>query len=166
MKKIILFAALLILIGCNPNGDKDLFESALKLVSEQKYNEALNEFLQLVNENPESEYSPQSLLECAKLYHNFNIEGLSKEESLKKAVEFYTRIYNEYPKSIQAALSMMMTGFVLANELNQLEKAKEVYEEFLKKYPNSELIASVKIELENLGKTPDEILEKSIGTNK
>ncbi|MBM4172421.1 MAG: tetratricopeptide repeat protein [Ignavibacteria bacterium] len=166
MKKVILYAALIIIIGCNPNRDKDAFDGALKMVDEQKYKEALNEFLKIVSEYPESEIASAALLECAKLYHNFNFEGLSKEESLEKAVEFYTRVYKEYPKSIGAPPSMMMTGFVLANELNQFEKAKTVYEEFLNQYPNSELIASVRIELENLGKTPDEILEKSIGANK
>ncbi len=56
----------------------------------------------------------------------------------------------------------MMAGFILANELNKTEEAKVIYEEFLKKYPDNQLAGSVKLELESIGKSPEEILQKKI----
>jgi TolA-binding protein len=53
-----------------------------------------------------------------------------------------------------------MVGFIFANELNETDKAKSIYEEFLKKYPESELASSVKLELESIGLSPEEILSK------
>ena len=39
--------------------------------------------------------------------------------------------------------------------------AKEAYTRFIKLYPDSEMAESAKSEIENLGLTPDEILEKN-----
>jgi TolA-binding protein len=40
-----------------------------------------------------------------------------------------------------------------------LDKAKAVYEEFLRKYPEDEFAGSAQFLLDNLGKSDDELLE-------
>ena len=55
---------------------------------------------------------------------------------------------------------MFSTGFIYANNLNQVDSARAAYTLFLEKYPQSELAASAKGELENLGRTPEEIIGK------
>ena len=58
-----------------------------------------------------------------------------------------------------------MAGFILANELNDLSGAKETYELFIQKFPEGSLVDDAKVELENLGKTPEEILMNKIKTD-
>ena len=53
-----------------------------------------------------------------------------------------------------------MMGFVYANDLGNADKAKQTYEDFLKRYPKDELAESARAELKNLGKTPEQILEE------
>lgn len=158
--QILLLPFLLLITYCSKVNDQELFDKAKKELEEQKYVEAVALFDNLVTVVSSSEFAPQALFESAKIYHSEKIPNLSKEESMNKAIEYYKKLYEGYPDYKESASAMMMTGFILANELNKPEEAKVVYEEFLKKYPNSELVNSVKLELESLGLSPDEILNR------
>jgi len=59
-------------------------------------------------------------------------------------------------------MGLFMAGFVLANELNMYNEATETYNYFIEKFPEHELAASAKEELDNMGLTPEEILRKNI----
>ena len=61
-----------------------------------------------------------------------------------------------------------MIGFIYANSVSDTAKAREAYTIFLKKYPDHELVSSVKWELAHLGKDINQIPElKNIeSTNK
>ena len=162
-KNLLLFSLLTFLFNfCSSVNDQELFDKAQQDLNDKKYVEAVEGFEKLAAETPRSDYTPQGLFECAKIYHMEQIVNLPKEESLKKAVEYYKRIYEGYPDFKESASAMMMTGFILANELNKTDEAKTVYEEFLKKYPDDALAGSVKLELESIGLTPDEILQRKL----
>ena len=57
---------------------------------------------------------------------------------------------------------MFFIGFIYNNNLQMYDSARIAYQNFIAKFPNHELAASAKFEIDNLGKTPDEI----IGTKK
>lgn len=162
MHKNILFilSVLFLFTFCSKVNDKELFDKAQKDQTEQKYSEAVAGFDKLLAEAPSSEFAPQAIFECAKIYHAEKISDLPKTESLNKAVHYYKKLYQEHPDFKDAPSAMMMSGFILANELNKPDEAKTIYEEFLKKYPESPLASSVKLELESIGLSPDELLNK------
>ena len=56
-------------------------------------------------------------------------------------------------------MSLFMIGYLSANQLGDNTKAKRIYNEFLEKYPDDELVSSVKFELQNIGKRPEEIIK-------
>ena len=87
---------------------------------------------------------------------------MSETGSLKKSVELFKGMYEKYPKSEQAATGIFMAGFVEANELHDYDAATITYNSFIKLFPNHELITSAKEELDNMGLTPEEILQKNI----
>ncbi|NMB81997.1 MAG: tetratricopeptide repeat protein [Ignavibacteria bacterium] len=160
-KNILLILSVLFLFNfCSTVNDKELFDKAQKDQTEQKYAEAVAGYDKLLAEAPKSEFAPQALFECAKIYHAEKIPDLPKEESLNKAVQYYKKLYQDHPDFKDAPSAMMMSGFILANELNKAEEAKTIYEEFLKKYPESPLAGSVKLELESIGLSPDELLNR------
>lgn len=148
--------------SCSNKSDKSLFDDAIKLIDAKQYSEAALKFEELLDEFPQSNLAPQSLFEMAKMYQGFVIKNLNNEQSLLKSVSLYRKIYDEYPDSKQAENSLFMAGFLLANELSNLEEAEKTYKLFIEKYSNSELAKSASIELENLGKSPEEILENKI----
>jgi hypothetical protein len=58
-----------------------------------------------------------------------------------------------------------MIAFLYNNELHMIDSASVAYRRFLDAYPNHELASSASSELDNLGKTPEQILEKHVATS-
>lgn len=160
MKKIFSVITIFILLfsSCNTHKDKDLFDSASAKAKTKNYSEALKDYQKVIDEYPSGDKAAESLFAVAAIYHMFQIPNISKEESLKKAVEYYQKLYDQFPEKEKAAKALFMAAFIKANELNQLESARSSYQTFVEKFPNHELASQAKIELENLGKTPEEML--------
>lgn len=152
----------IILLSCSSKSDKELFNKATELTKQKKYSDAVVIFKQIADEFPKSDNAINSLFEIAKIYQGQIIKSIDPNESLKKSVEIYKSIYEKYPNSDKAPDAIFMSGFILANELKDYKAAKESYELYLSKYPNGELADDAKVELANLGKTPEEILKDKL----
>jgi TolA-binding protein len=161
MKRIFTFFTIIILLftACKSNKDKELFESAAAKAKAKNYSEALKDYQKIITEYSSSEKAAESYFSVAAMYHMYQIPNISKEESLKKAVSYYHKLFEEFPGNEKAAKGLFMAAFIEANELNQVEKAREYYQAFLKEYSSHELAPQAKIELDNLGKAPEEILQ-------
>lgn len=51
-------------------------------------------------------------------------------------------------------------AFIYENQLHGAEKAKKLYEEFMKKYPDHELAKDVKFSLDHIGKSDEELIKE------
>jgi len=165
MKKIaalLVFSVTFFIVGCGQTNDKEYFESAQKSLDAKNYSEALVNFQKIVDEFPKSEHYKFALLKTGELSQGYVDKTLSKEESLLKAIKVYTEFQKQYSDDPKAAQALFMIGFIQANELLNVEEAKIAYSKFLELYPDSEMAESAKAEIENLGLTPDEILQKKI----
>ncbi len=78
-----------------------------------------------------------------------------------EAVELMEKIRVQYPKSPFCEDALFLEAYTNENNLNDLPKAKAGYEEFLKRYPKGELAQDARLALDNLGKTPEEILDEA-----
>ncbi|MGA9293024.1 MAG: tetratricopeptide repeat protein [Ignavibacteriaceae bacterium] len=161
----ILITSVLIISGCSSKSDKEYLKNAEKDVKGNNISEAIESYQTLVDEYPDSKLAPDALYEMAALYQNNLIKNLSKNESLQKSVEIYRSVYDKYPESKKAPMALFMSGFILANELNNYGEASKAYNLFLKKFPNHELSTSAKEELKHLGLSPEEILKEKSATN-
>lgn len=87
--------------------------------------------------------------------------GLAKTiENPNKALQLYNHIVDNMPGSAKAPTAMFMTGFIYENDLGDVEKARGVYEGFLKKYPNDpDFTDDAQMALKLLGKSPEEIIK-------
>ncbi|MBX3007816.1 MAG: tetratricopeptide repeat protein [Melioribacteraceae bacterium] len=157
---------LLIIAGCSSKDEKLMFDTADKLASEEKYIEAIKAFDELAAEFPKGDFTLKGNYTVGKIYHSLLVPDVPREESFNMAIKYYRKSVDGYPENKDAENALMMIGFIYANELNNVDSAKLTYEEFLKNYPKSELVNSVKLEYENIGLTPEQILEKRIGSIK
>lgn len=164
-KIILLLVFSIVFTFCGSKSDKELFDSGKNLLVEKKYDEAVVVFEDLVEQNKESEIAPKALFECAKVYQGQVVKNVGAKESLIKSVDIYKKIFNNYSKSEEAENSLFMAGFILANELQDFDAAKNTYELYLEKYPEGQLADDAKVELQNLGKTPEQILLEKIQNN-
>lgn len=148
----------LIVISCGGKSDIELFEEGMSLIDEKQYDEAANVFEKISEDYPKSELAAKAIFESAKLYQGQVIKNISERASLVKSVELYKKVYNNYASSDAAENALFMAGFILANELTELNAARQTYELYLEKYPNGQLADDARVELQNLGKTPEQIL--------
>lgn len=108
--------------------------------------------------NPENEFSADHLNEAAKVAKAI--------QAPLQAIELYDWIQTDYAQTLYGPKAIFLKAFTYENDLGDLEKARENYELFLKNYPNDEFADDAKLLLENLGKDPEELIqkfEKSLG---
>ena len=162
MKKY-LFLALtaLVLTSCSKTTDQEYFDQANKFFKENKINEAIKSFENLVNDYPESDIAPKALVQLASIYQNQSDKNVKPEESFNRAQKYFMQVYEKYPESEEAPKSLFMSGYILANDLQKYDDATKSYKLFIEKFPGHPLAASAKQELDNMGLSPEEILKKT-----
>ncbi|MFO7444826.1 MAG: tetratricopeptide repeat protein [Ignavibacteriaceae bacterium] len=162
MKKNLTFLAFAVIViaGCNTKKDSDYKTAAEEHIKNGNVPEAIVTYDNLVKEFPESKLAPTAIYEKAALYQNRLVKNLSPRESLEKASKIYREVYEKYPDSEEAPKSLFMSGFILANELKKFREATETYNLFLSKYPEDKLAVAARQELDNMGLTPEEIINK------
>ena len=88
---------------------------------------------------------------------------LSDKENFDKAQREYRAFYKTWPDSPDAEKAMFSRGFILTENMHKDSLALEVFEEFKKLYPKSELTESVDWLVQNIksnGKLADELMKK------
>lgn len=162
MKKFLFLVIISFAFACSSDNGKKIYDEAEKFYNEKKYVEAIKEYQKIIDEYSSGEFREKSLMKIGSMYHMYLVPNISQMESDQKAVEYFRNLYKEFPKSKDAPKALFLTGFILGNNLNKLDESRLAYQTFIKEYPNHELLSSVKSELENLGKNPDEILQSKL----
>jgi tetratricopeptide (TPR) repeat protein len=80
--------------------------------------------------------------------------------NFEKAIEYLEKVIRLNPASEQAPLALFKIAFTYETLVNDLDRAKNKYEEFLATYPDHPLGNDVKISLQHLGESDDELLER------
>lgn len=100
-----------------------------------------NIFLQRFPQYPQRDDILQKL---AWSYHN--------RKEFQRSVSTYQLLLEQLPQSSHAAQSQFMVGYIYANEIKDLDRARQAYTAFQQKYPQHDLSDDVAFELEHLGK--------------
>lgn len=77
-----------------------------------------------------------------------------------KAIESLDQVTEKYSTSLQAPQALFLEAFIFENMLANFSKAKELYSQFLSLYPQHELADDAKSSLNNLGKTPEQLVHE------
>ncbi len=107
--------------------------------------------------NPTDQKSPELLFDAAEM------AKLLKTNN--KALNIYDWLIESYPNYKKTPSALFIKAFILENEMNNIELAKAAYELFLEKYPDNDFADDARFSLENLGKSPEDVL-KMIEANK
>ncbi len=84
----------------------------------------------------------------------------SKMNEVHMAVEIFTKLVSGYPDHRNAPFALFLQGFIYENQSGDPAKAKSYYEQFLQRYPDHPIAADVTFSLENLGKSPEELIRE------
>ncbi len=71
----------------------------------------------------------------------------------------FVEIYNQHPETEQASKALFLHAFMCDEDLNQIDRARQLYEDFIAKYPESDFNDDAQFLLEHLGKSDEEMLE-------
>ncbi len=87
--------------------------------------------------------------------------GLAKTiDNPTKSLQLYSSIVERLPGHPKTPTALFMTGFIYENDLGKLDKAKEAYMEFLKRFPKDEFADDAQNSLKMLGKSPEDIIKE------
>jgi|GEM_PF-1746527 len=114
-----------------------------------KYDSALKEYLENYPGNPTHE--------------NFLFMAARNDVNSKNyaaAAEKYSRFYALYPTSRSNADAVFGAAFLYNNEVQNMDSARKYYEIFLLTFPDHLLYDAAQAELEHLGESPEEMLNK------
>lgn len=114
--------------------------------------EAIAAYEAFAKASPNDKKAPEYLMKAAELQKN--------QLKLKEAMETYDHIISDFSSSPKAPAALFMKGFILENDMKDPEAAKVIYKDFLAKYPNDELADDVTFSLNNIGKTPEQIIQE------
>jgi len=164
MKYISFILVALMIASCNPskeklqkniaNAEAELFknEKGTFVFDDKLAVKAIEAYSAYVAAYPEDSIAPEYLFKKADLFRSLKDAG--------KSIETYNAIIEKYPDYKKVPYCLFLKGFIFENELNNTAKAKESYEAFLVKYPNHDLADDVQFSLNNLGKSPEQLIRE------
>lgn len=164
------FCCLFFMISCSQNAtqksnlstankieelENELFEEdgSLNLVAAQSIIEA---YRQYAKENQNDSLSPEYLFKA--------LEISIQAENPSQSLSIISTLEQKYPTFEKTSIALFLRGFVLEN-LNDQKGAKVAYQEFIDKYPNHNFVDDAQSAINNLGKTPEELIKEFEATN-
>jgi len=119
-------------------------------LNEKQANELVNAYTEFVENFPEDELSAEYLYRAAEICRSI--------KDSQKAIDLYQKLVVEYEDFEKTPYCQFLIGFTYDNDLKDMLKAEENYELFINKYPEHEFVKDAKVLLENLGKSPEELI--------
>lgn len=157
LKTTIFLPLVILLVACGrqkeANSPQAMLESAQSLIDQSRYADAIEALRKLVKTFPNDSTSAQAQY---LLGDTFMAHAKDFEQSVKE----YRHVVTHYPQTRFAVNAQFMIGYIYANFINDLNLARTEYERFLELYSDradSNLLESVRFELENLGKDLNEV---------
>lgn len=141
----------LIIVGCGSKKTADELYSAAELERNAKNIKVSLEYLEnLIKYYPEHTLASKAQYLIGDIYMN-------DLRDFNNAINAYQKVADNFSGSANEAQALFMVGYVQANILSDFENAKISYNKFLEKFPDHELVPSVRFEIENMGKDINEI---------
>lgn len=132
------------------NSEKRMYEDSLLEINIGVANNAIMLYSKFANNFPDDTAAPEYL---------FRAGDLCKALLMGKlALTYYERIEREYPKYPKLPVVIFMQGYVNETLLADYKKAKYHYERYIEKYPKSKFSEDLKVMIQNLGKTDQELI--------
>ena len=157
---IVLLSA--ILSGCKPSRDKsatDIQKLEASLYSEQTltYNKVRGDSLLQMYEDFIAHF-PSDTLAPVYLFRAANLK--MTEGDGNRSLSLLDQFMQKFPDHQKAPVCLFFKAFVYENLLRNLALAKETYLLYIEKYPNGEFVKDAQMSVQNLGKTPDQMIKE------
>ncbi len=161
MKKIVcLFVVVAIFTACKSERDKNIAQIESQenelfgesgMVDRTRIGPLLDLYVSFADTYPDDTLSPVYLFKAGDMAMNTNRSV--------QAIQLYSRIIEQYPDYTKVPEALFLKGYVYENNLGRLDKAREIYEEFLERFPDNDFADDAEVSLRYLGMSPEELIE-------
>jgi outer membrane protein assembly factor BamD (BamD/ComL family) len=158
---VIVFSGMIIFSSCKPakeraeikikDLEKEVFSDTTGKVDAAKTNELVNLYQKYYRKYPTDTIAPAYIYNVATILMNTGKAQL--------AADWLDTLLTKYPNNKRIPQSLFLKGFIYENYLSELGRAKDIYTEFLKRFPKSNLADDAQASIDNLGKTPEELMK-------
>ena len=161
LKSTLIIAVLCVASSCSTNQTTkekiDLLEDKLysnknESIDKSNATKLINAYIEFADNNTGDTLSAEYLFKAGEV-----AMGLSESE---KSISCYNRVHTEYPNYKKAPTAMFLEGFVYETQLKTLAAAQKIYLDFIKKFPDHNLVDDAQFSLKNLGKSDEEIIKE------
>lgn len=131
--------------------EKELLADSVTSIDRKKASEMIDLYKQYAEKYTEDTMSYEYTFKAADIANGIG--------EYRKAIDLYKQVAakNNFRKN---AVAFFLQGFIYENQLKDYFQARIIYEDFLKKYPDHPLTDDVTYSLQNLGKTPEELIKE------
>lgn len=160
---------IIFLAGCNSSGNKaensgselhdkitkleaELFDSQQPRVDQKKAIELIDLYAEYAESFPDDTMAPEFLYKASDISMNLRRPV--------QTIELFDLVLTKYPDFAKAPTVLFLKAFVYEDQMNDFERAKKYYEQFLEQYPDNEFADDAEVSLKNLGKTPEELIRE------
>ncbi len=167
MKKLLFIIISISVFSCsNPKKEEtdkiELFRESIALKEKEisqnlqkfdinKGNELISLYTEYAQTYPRDSMSAQYLFNAADLS-----VGVKRFDN---AISLFDKVYKEFPNYEKNATSLFMVAFVYDEHLKLKGKAADVYNEFIKKFPNHDFVDDAKFSIQNLNKSEEDLIQ-------
>lgn len=138
--------------------ETELFSSTITAPDLVKAKQLADMYITYANENPDDTIAPDFIFKAADINMNLNNPNVT--------IGLFNNLIENYPKYKNISSAMFLKGFVYEDQLNDYANAKKCYLEFLELFPDSDFADDAVISLDNLGKSPEELIKEFEMKNK
>lgn len=121
-----------------------LSELAVLYEDMKRYQDAIKTYEQLVKEYPKELLAPQSLIQAGNCYEKIN--------DYFNAVAMYLRLDSEYATYKETPKQVFQAGMLCEKELDDINRAIEIYNQIIAKYPNDKFAENAQSRIKKLSK--------------
>jgi len=105
---------------------------------------------------PQDSLTPEYLYKSSEIAMNLQMAG--------RAIEGFQKILDNYPDFDKRAFCIFLQAFIYENQMQQYDTAKQLYQEFLEKYPSHDLAEDAMVSIQNMGKSLEELIKSWEGS--
>lgn len=160
---IVALLGILVFQSCSSDNKKEVLTQEIKVLEDTLKANAtkqINKNLakELIDKSVTyAEFFPEDEATPAYLFRAGNVAvGIG---SFDEAIKLFETVYQKYPDFERAPDALFLEGFTYENHMNDIENAKRCYNDFLKRFPDDQLADQVRMVLENIGKSPEELVK-------
>ena len=158
---LIAMMAIFVLVGCNravkttqddvKKAEEAMFNGDLT-ANKEAVPDAIATFTKYVEDNPEAADASEVLFKAVEI-------AVNTRQDPQQSIGLVNKLVADYPKCDKNPVALfMLATFVYDEQLHDLDKARETFQQIIDNYPESPFARDAEISITQLGMTPEELI--------